>query len=250
MKTKCKRKLGVLPSTMSFTLIELLTVVAIIGVLAAMLLPALQSAREMARKTVCTNRLKQCYIALSIYAQDRGGYCPPTYDGSTGYFWGPRLVKEGYVGNPSDVNKGGGATAFGIFFCPSVPPRKGVFEGNKDFYSNYRSSTYGMNMGYNNKVNGERYSIRLDRPRVAASNTTWTNVYPTSKFILLADSAYSDTGEYQSYIIITLKDVGSQGIYLRHNGLANCLFADGHVKAHDRTELVGLGVVNEQIYGE
>ena len=62
---------------LGFTLIELLVVVAIIAILAAMLLPALASAREKARMSNCKSNLKQMWTAVEMYASDSDEYYVP-----------------------------------------------------------------------------------------------------------------------------------------------------------------------------
>jgi len=75
-----------------FTLIELLVVVAIIAVLVALLLPALQSARAKARQVVCTSRLTQHALGITYYAQENNDYLLPAVT-SSGY-WGSGWKQE------------------------------------------------------------------------------------------------------------------------------------------------------------
>ena len=88
-----------------FTLIELLVVIAIIGILAAILLPALQSARERGVSASCVSQLKQCGTAAVSYNNDNRGFFPGVYSdgnakkGDPAYpTWAQALADTKYLG--------------------------------------------------------------------------------------------------------------------------------------------------------
>jgi prepilin-type N-terminal cleavage/methylation domain-containing protein len=83
-----------------FTLVELLIVIAIVGILLALMVPAVQKARESARKTQCANNLKQVGLAMHAYMIDFKAF-PPGYistvlpdhdDGGPGWGWGAMIL--------------------------------------------------------------------------------------------------------------------------------------------------------------
>jgi prepilin-type N-terminal cleavage/methylation domain-containing protein/prepilin-type processing-associated H-X9-DG protein len=116
--------------TNGFTLIELLVVVSIVSLLMAILLPALQNARQVARGAVCLSNQKQIGLLFHSYASDNKGWIPPTYN-----HYGPAYSVFPWRGwfNFMFAQMGISATADApkLFYCPDFP---GTVDKNRGCY--------------------------------------------------------------------------------------------------------------------
>ena len=219
-----------------FTLIELLVVIAIIAILAGMLLPALNNARERGRTASCSAKVKQMATASLQYADDNKGMLPDVYFGYTGsysngelwmYFSGGAYAitwqrcLSNYLGQTKTAH---GRNEF--WACPSI---------NNESPADARSipfSHYGMNFGMREVANNAtQNSCKLEKQRFASQLVTFADGTVKPNDALKTPSLlprYKNGAE----ITTTEKMVSD-----RHGGSGNVAFVDGHVEIVKKTDL-------------
>ena len=157
-----------------FTLVELLVVIAIIGILVALLLPAIQAAREAARRTECQNNLKQIGLATHNFAETNG-HLPP-----------PKVLKPGTV-----LTSGAATETFGSTFVLLLP-----FLEESALYANYdieKSVLESPNLELTGRPIGTYLCPSMQLPRTVPYSPCGEQLGPGS-YMISASSSIVDPG--------------------------------------------------------
>jgi prepilin-type N-terminal cleavage/methylation domain-containing protein len=197
-----------------FTLIELIIVISIIAILASILLPALNKAKDKANAIKCMSNQSNIYKAYLFYANDNDDYILPTCGEVSswvdGKAWTLRLQDGEYLKNILSP----------AMRCPSLKLSK----------KRYNTEHYGA-MVYSNgsKIHSPRY-VGINQNNLPPK----TKICKPSEFMLLVDSIKVSTTQQEAYIAWKGNSSWSldRRIHLRHNRHANITSAAGDVLAY------------------
>ena len=188
-----------------FTLIELLVVIAIIAILAAMLLPALQKAKNMALKAACLNQMKGLALATGNYADAYNQWCVPAdkKGSAESPLWGTRLSLHGFL---DKVGVNGKADSFypAMMNCPAVKePIGGSLKCNVTSYLTYH---FAINGRVGTEASNWLRRTKIKHPSLMHEVVCWKyNWHYTTK--------------------ANLTSINSRE---RHSGVFTCNYMDGH----------------------
>jgi prepilin-type processing-associated H-X9-DG protein len=216
-------------------MIELLVVIAVISILAAMLLPALNKAREKAHMINCLSNLKQIGTGCHMYSMAHEDFVvPQNVTGSQ--LWPRTLTILGFLKANANYLKLGDVDPtikpYGVFLCPQENSLilSGTFYIEQNGY-NWSGTTYSLNF---------YVSYKNSTPTHADYRWLKTNrVKNPSSVYFIADSHASGSASIRAGANLLAMVSGNSWLYpsVRHHNSANILYLDGHAGNTPKTEI-------------
>ena len=198
-----------------FTLIELLVVIAIIAILAAMLLPALQSARERGREVDCRSNMKQIAVGFTMYNTDNNGWYPALWGKYPGYYNNKNIIWTGYIAKYVHVDPAQNRDVVmgKVFDCISNNKNISSTRDTMTYESVTYPSDFEFSYGYNYFLQNGYWNVKVSQVR-----------WPSKTMVAvesLGSTGVSPNGS------IANKNLAKN----RHGNRCNISFIDGHAEA-------------------
>lgn len=211
-----------------FTLVELLAVMAILGVLVALTLQSVGGLRRSAHASQCLSNLRQIGVGIHRYAADNNNELPFGYIKNSGTYWSQIIYP--YL-DPRDSTKttGKGTPSNRVFFCPAESVKPSPTSDRTNYIGNPQLMPEDKRVPSDPSIQSSRYSIAaISQPASTILVTDGTvNASGHADWGFYSQPNWSNSSKPADTPVENKTTDGTSRMSWRHNGNVNVLFADG-----------------------